>query len=114
MNDTTKLDSLSGARVYYYPVYRRLVGGSWPAAIALSHIVYWWYYSGGRGFFMTDSELADALYMTLNEVRTAKARLRHIQGLTIARKGQPARTFYDLDPAEFAEAIMRAMQGGTQ
>lgn len=99
--------ALGDRPVVVYPAYRRLVGGSWPAAVALAQIVYWWRAVGGRRFYKTDAELAEECGLSLKELETAKRHLRSVPGLRISREGMPARTHYDLDP----EAFIRALAG---
>ena len=90
------LINLNQRPIAVYPVYIKLTG-SVNAGLLLSQIMYWYSAVKGRTFYKSDVEIMDETMLSVNELRTAKLRLKQLKFIKISLHGVPAKTHYTID-----------------
>ena len=90
------LIKLNQRPIAVYPIYIRLTG-SVTSGLLLSQIMYWYSAVNGRAFYKSDAEIMEETMLTINELRSAKLRLKSLSFINIYLKGVPAKTHYDVN-----------------
>ena len=90
------LINLNHRPIAVYPVYIKLTG-SVNAGLLLSQIMYWYSAVKGRTFYKSDAEIMEETMLSVNELRTAKLRLKQLKFIKISLHGVPAKTHYTID-----------------
>jgi hypothetical protein len=89
--------------IAYYPLYRRITGST-AAAVALSQIMYW--ASKADVFYKTDADLLDETQLTVNELRSAKRKIKALDFISITVQGVPAKTVYRIDWEKYESSLV--------
>lgn len=82
--------------VAYYPIWAEMTG-SVTGGVLLSQIFYWWNACGQKEFYKTNEELCQELCMGEGELKSAKNSIKELGFVKITRKGNPSKTYYDID-----------------
>jgi len=102
------LRALNQRPISYYPINAKIMG-SVTGGIALSQILYW--FTAGKKpptkIYKTDAELQEETYLTNNEMRAVKKKLKALNFLTVSREGVPARTFYEIDWNAYNSSLVK-------
>ena len=91
MNDILKL--LNQKPIAYYPIYRQITG-SVTAGIVLSQLMYW--FSKKDEIYKTDKQMMKETFLSADELRSAKKKLKKVDFIEITRRGIPAKTYYKI------------------
>ena len=90
------LIQLNQRPIAVYPIYIKITG-SVTSGLLLSQIMYWYSAVNGRAFYKSDAEIMEETMLTINELRSAKLRLKSLSFINIYLKGVPAKTHYDVN-----------------
>lgn len=80
--------------VPYYPIYNKITG-SIIASVFLSYLEI--NFNSQNKICKTDKEIMRDTAFTVNELRSAKKKIRALKFITITREGTPAKTHYSID-----------------
>src|SRR5262249_50339503 len=101
--------SLGGRPIAFHATYARLPGCNVNCAVLLSQMVYWSNKDSTRAkngwFFKTRESWAEETGLSLDEIDTARSKLRKCGVLKEELRGIPARTYYFVNCARLAELI---------
>lgn len=97
--------SINQRPISYYPIYTKITG-SVTGGVLLSQLLYWYAAVNGRKFYKRDAEIKKETYLTTNELRSAKKKLKALQFIFVTREGVPAKTYYDFDIELLFETIV--------
>ena len=100
MHDYMRL--LNQRPIAYYPVYRDITRST-VAAVLLSQLMYW--LSKKDEIFKTDAEIMEETKLTHDELKTAKAKIKHLSFISVERRGLPAKTYYSIDWEKYEETL---------
>lgn len=88
------LQQLNQRPIAYYPVYREITGST-TAGILLSQLMYW--FAKKDKIFKTDEEIRAEIYLTVDEFKSAKKKIKELNFITVTREGVPAKTYYEIN-----------------
>jgi len=80
--------------IAYDPIYR-LVAGNTTGGVLLSQIMYW--FSKKDKYFQKDKEFRKQTFLTEDEFKSAKKKIKALPFLTIKAEGNPVKTWYTID-----------------
>jgi len=81
--------------IAYYPLYAQMTNSTL-AGIVLSQLMYW--FSKKDKFYKTNEDIITETGLTPDELKSAKNKIKqHIDFITIAIEGLPAKTYYQID-----------------
>ena len=92
MNNVLKL--LNHKPIAYYPIYRQITGST-TAGVVLSQLIYW--FLKKDEIYKTDNEIRKETYLTIDEFRSAKKKIKNLDFIAITKRGIPAKTYYKID-----------------
>jgi len=95
-------DAMNDKPIVYHRVYAKITGKI-TSGLLLSQLVYWAKTMKYEEFYKTDNDFCEELGLSLEELKTAKARIKPF--VSITRKGIPAKTYYKVD----IEALLKAI-----
>jgi len=98
MTDEIKniLLALSDRPIAFQRSYVRITK-SITSGLLLSQIMYWCGVQKSNTFYKTNEEFCDETGMTAEEMKNAKKKLQDLGFITVALRGQPARSVYEVD-----------------
>ncbi len=88
------LKQLNQRPIAYYPIYRQLTGST-TGGILLSQLMYW--FSKKDKIFKTNEEMINETFLTQDELKSAKRKIKNLAFITVSLEGLPAKTFYEID-----------------
>ena len=84
--------------IAYYPIYRKITGST-TAGILLSQLMYW--FSKKDKFYKTDREIIEETLLTIDELKSAKKKIKKLSFIEVTIEGIPAKTWYRIDWDKF-------------
>lgn len=97
------LKSLHQRPIAYYPLYRQITGST-TAGILLSQLMYW--FSKKEMFHKTDNDIMSETLLTKKELENAKKLIKKLDFINVARKGIPAKTYYEIDWEKYETCLL--------
>jgi len=96
------LKQLNQRPIAYYPIYRQLTGST-TGGILLSQLMYW--FSKKDKIFKTNEEIINETFLTQDEIKSAKRKIKNLAFITVSLEGLPAKTFYKIDWQKYEETL---------
>ena len=82
--------------ISFFPIYADLTGDV-KSGLLLSQLMYWFSAVGGREFYKTNKEISEETRLSIDELKSAKRKLKALPFIYIKLKGVPAKTWYNID-----------------
>lgn len=101
------LQQLNQKPIAYYPIYRAITGST-TAGILLSQLMYW--FSKKDKIFKTDEDIRGEIYLTIDELKSAKNKIKKLDFITVTREGVPAKTYYEIDWEIYQTSLSNFLQ----
>ena len=106
LQELKQLYSANNTGIYLQHSAIELCGGNIKAALALTQILNWFFYTNSTEIYKSDQELCDECFIKIdNFKRQIKPALKQLNFLKIELKNTPARTFYFLDLKAFKKSL---------
>jgi hypothetical protein len=90
--------------IAFYPIFSRKTG-SLTCGVLLSQLLHWNTAMKGESFYKTDAEIREETALSVDELKSAKSKLKGLDFVEISVKGIPAKTWYSFDLLKLAEWI---------
>ena len=98
LQELKQLYSANNIGIYLQPTAVDLCGGNIKAALALTQLLNWFFYTNSTEIYKSDQELCDECYLNYENFRKqVKPALKQLNFLKIERKSTPPTTYYFLD-----------------
>nr|DAM95544.1 MAG TPA: hypothetical protein [Caudoviricetes sp.] len=98
LQELKQLYNTSDRGIYLQPTAVDLCGGNIKAALALTQLLNWFFYTNSTEIYKSDQELCDECYFKIdNFKRQIKPALKQLNFLKIELKNTPPTTYYFLD-----------------
>ncbi|CAD7288250.1 hypothetical protein [Campylobacter suis] len=105
MNNQAFLRELNAKIIAFYPLYAKYTG-SITAGLLLSQIIYCFSSLKRNKIFKTDAELRNETMLSIDELKSAKRKLKECPFLTISVEGLPAKTFYEINWEKYYDTMV--------
>ena len=98
LQELKQLYNTSDRGIYLQPTAINLCGGNIKAALALTQLLNWFFYTNSTKIYKSDQELCDECFFKIdNFKRQIKPALKQLNFLKIELRNTPATTYYFLD-----------------
>lgn len=98
LQELKQLYNTSDRGIYLQPTAINLCGGNIKAALALTQLLNWFFYTNSTEIYKSDQELCDECFFKIdNFKRQIKPALKQLNFLKIELRNTPATTYYFLD-----------------
>lgn len=106
LQELKNLYNASGRGIYLQPTAIDLCGGNIKAALALTQLLNWFFYTNSTEIYKSDQELCDECFFKIdNFKRQIKPALKQLNFLKTEIKNTPATTYYFLDIKALEKAL---------
>ena len=106
LQELKQLYNANNTGIYLQPTAIDLCGGNIKAALALTQLLNWFFYTNTTTIYKSDQELCDECFIKIdNFKRQIKPALKQLNFLKIELKNTPATTFYFLDLKAFKKSL---------
>lgn len=106
LQELKQLYSANNTGIYLQPAAIDLCGGNIKAALALTQLLNWFFYTNSTEIYKLDQELCDECYLNFENFRKqVKPALKQLNFLKIEIKSTPPTTYYFLDIKALEKAL---------
>ena len=106
LQELKQLYSANNTGIYLQPIAIDLCGGNIKAALALTQLLNWFFYTNSTEIYKTDQDLCDECYLNYENFRKqVKPALKQLNFLKIEIKSTPPITYYFLDIKALEKAL---------
>lgn len=106
LQELKQLYSANNTGIYLQPTAIDLCGGNIKAALALTQLLNWFFYTNSTEIYKSDQELCDECYLNYENFRKqVKPALKQLNFLKIEIKSTPPVTYYFLDIKALEKAL---------
>ena len=88
--------------IAYYPLYKDITGTT-TAGILLSQLMYWFYKKDK--IYKTDKEIIEEIHLTVDELRSAKRKIKELTFITVTKESIPCKTYYQINWNKYRENL---------
>ncbi|MFA5501644.1 MAG: hypothetical protein WC253_03295 [Sulfurovaceae bacterium] len=96
------LQSLHQKPIAVYPLYIDVTGSA-TAGMLLSQLMYW--FSTKDKIFKTNEELSKETRLTIDELKSAKKKIKTLDFIKISLEGIPAKTYYEINWDKYEKTL---------